>query len=107
MRNSGEYKSKTCVLQVQRSVSCLCVRTVTFESNELRSSYPVPNTIRYDTRCYFSIRSKADIVSLIYCREPKTKKWKTEKLKSKKTEMLRSIGKQSGASVESVLKSES
>ena len=24
-------------------------------------------TIRYDTRCYFNMRSKADIVSLIYC----------------------------------------
>ena len=35
--------------------------------------------------------------------EPTTKKWKTEKLKSNKTAMLRSIGKQSGESVESVL----
>jgi len=36
--------------------------------------------------------------------EPTTKKWKTEKkLKSNKTDMLRSIGKQSGESVESVL----
>jgi len=32
--------------------------------------------------------------------EPTTKKWKTEKLKVK-TDMLRSIGKQSGESVES------
>jgi len=32
------------------------------------------------------------------------KQWKTEKLKSKKTDMLKSIGKQSGESVESVLK---
>jgi len=36
--------------------------------------------------------------------EPRTKKWKTEKLESRKTDMLRSIGKQSGESVESVLK---
>jgi len=37
--------------------------------------------------------------------KPTTKKWKTEKkLKSKKTDMLRSIGKQSTESVESVLK---
>ena len=36
--------------------------------------------------------------------EPTTEKWKTEKLKRKKTDMLRSIGKQSGESVESVLK---
>jgi len=41
----------------------------------------------------------------MYLTEPKTKKWKTEKkLKSKKTDMLRSIGKQSGESVESVRK---
>jgi len=43
-------------------------------------------------------------VSLIYLTKPTTKKWKTEKLKSKKTDMLRSIGKQSGESVESGLK---
>jgi len=36
--------------------------------------------------------------------EPTTKKCKTEKLKSKKTDMLRSIGKQSGESVKSVLR---
>jgi len=35
--------------------------------------------------------------------EPTTKKWRTEKLKSKKTDILRSIGKQSGKSVKSVL----
>ena len=40
-------------------------------------------------------------VSLICRTEPTTKKWKTEKLK---TDMLRSIGKQSRESVESVLK---
>ena len=43
-------------------------------------------------------------VSLIYCTEPTFKKWKTEKLKSKKMDMLRSIGKQSAKSVESVPK---
>ena len=37
-------------------------------------------TIRYDTRCYSNVRSKAD---LIYCTETTTKKCKTEKLKSK------------------------
>jgi len=42
-------------------------------------------------------------VSLIYRTETTTKKWKTEKLNSKKTDMLRSIGKQSAESVESVL----
>jgi len=34
--------------------------------------------------------------------EPTSKKWKNRK--SKKTDMLRSIGKQSGESIESVLK---
>ena len=38
--------------------------------------------VRYDTRCYFNVRSKADMSSLIYCMET-TKKCKTEKLKSK------------------------
>ena len=33
--------------------------------------------------------------------EPTTEKWKTEKLKSKKTDMLRSIGKQFAEFVES------
>jgi len=40
-------------------------------------------------------------VSFIYHTEPTTKKWKTEIVK---TAMLRSIAKQSGESVESVLK---
>jgi len=44
-------------------------------------------------------------VSLIYHTERKTKKWgKKEKPKSEKTDMLRSIGKQFGESVELVLK---
>jgi len=30
------------------------------------------------------VRSKSDIVHLIYCIEPKTKKWKTEKQKKVK-----------------------
>jgi len=34
-------------------------------------------------------------VSLIYRTEPTNKKWKKEKLKSEKTDMLRSIRKQS------------
>ena len=43
------------------------------------------NDTRYDTRCYFNVRSKADISQLIYRTEPTTKKCKTEKkLKSKK-----------------------
>jgi len=47
------------------------------------------------------VRSKADISPH---GTKKLKKWKKEKLKSKKTDMLRSIGKQFGESVESVLK---
>ena len=35
--------------------------------------------VRYDTRCYFNVRSKADKSHLIYRTEPATKKWKTEK----------------------------
>ena len=37
--------------------------------------------IRYDTRCYFNVRSKADIsqLSVIYRKEPKVKKEKTRK----------------------------
>ena len=41
----------------------------------------------------------------IYCTKPTTKKWKNRKSKkNKETDMLTSIGKQSGLSVESVLK---
>jgi len=40
-------------------------------------------------------------VSLIYRTEPKTKKWKTEQLKSKKNQ---SISKQSRVNMESILK---
>ena len=61
-------------------------------------------TIRYDdNKMIFNVRSKANISQLIYRTETTTKKWKKEKLQSKKTDMLRSIGKQSWKSVESVL----
>ena len=53
------------------------------------------HTIRYDTRCYFNVRSKADISQLNLPHG--TDNWKcvkTEKLKSKKTDMLRSNSKQ-------------
>ena len=45
------------------------------------------DTIRYDTRCYFNVRSKAGMSQPNLgptARKPTTKKWKTEKLKSKK-----------------------
>jgi len=45
--------------------------------------YSVLTFGNYDTRCYFNVRSKANIVSLIYHTEPTTKMCKTEKLKSK------------------------
>ena len=63
------------------------------------------NTIRYDTircdtiRSYFNVRSKADISQLNLPHKPTTKSGKIVK-----SDMLRSIGKQSGESVESVLK---
>jgi len=69
-------------------------------NKDLQSS----DTIRYDTTCYFNVRPKADKSSFIYRVEQTTKKWNTEKVESKKTDMLRSIGKQSGESVSSVLK---
>jgi len=56
--------------------------------------------IRYDTRCYFSVRSKADM-SQHGTNKPKSVK-NRKKLKSKKTDMLRSIGKHSRESVKSV-----
>jgi len=59
------------------------------------------DTIRYDTRCYFNVRSKADISQLNLPHGPTTKKCKNrrKKLKSKKTDMLRSNSKQSGKSI--------
>ena len=54
----------------------------------------------------FNVRSKADTSQLNLPHGTNTKKWKTEKLKSKKADMHRSIGKQSGESVESLLKEE-
>jgi len=61
--------------------------------------------MRYDPKRYFNVRSKADTsASLIYRTGPTTKKRKAEKLKKEKTDMLRSIDKQSWESVASVLK---
>jgi len=55
-------------------------------------------TIRYDTRCYFNVRSKA-YISQLNLPHGTDKSVKTEKLKSKKTDMLRSNSKQSGKSI--------
>ena len=59
------------------------------------------DTIRYDTirDAVLKCAQKPTQVTLIYRTEPTTKKWKTAKLKSKKTDVL---SKQSGKSVESV-----
>jgi len=65
----------------------------------------VPLSLRYDTRCYFNVSSNADISQLNLPHGTNNQKVENkEKLKSKKTDMLRSISKQSGESVESVLK---
>jgi len=50
------------------------------------------------------VRSRADTRQLNLPHGTKLKKWKREKLKSQKPDMLRSIGKQSGESMKSVLK---
>jgi len=55
----------------------------------------VTATIRYRTNAR---------VNLIYSTEPTTKKWEKRKTKKVKTDKLSSIGKQSGESVELVLK---
>jgi len=66
----------------------------------------IPRTV-YDTirEAILTCDWKPTQVSLFYRKEPKTfKKWKKEKLQGKKTDMLKSIGKQSGESAESVRK---
>jgi len=40
--------------------------------------------LRYNTRCCFNVHSKADMSQLIYHMEQTTKKWKTQRLKSRK-----------------------
>ena len=47
----------------------------------IRKFQCICDTIWYDTRCYFNVRSK---VSLIYLTKPTIKKWGKVKLKSKK-----------------------
>jgi len=46
------------------------------------------DTIRYNTRCYFNVRSKADMSQLNLPHVKTTKKCKTEKLKSKTNTLL-------------------
>jgi len=59
-------------------------------------------TIRYEM--LFNVCSKAGISQLNLQHGINNLKWKTETLKSKKTDMLRSIGKQFGGSIHSVVK---
>jgi len=57
-------------------------------------------TIRYDTRRYFNVRSKAHISQLnLPHGTDNLKSVKQKKVKSKKTDMLRSNSKQSGKSI--------
>jgi len=70
-----------------------------------RCSYISSFLKRHDTISYFYVRSKTNKSQInLCCMEPKTKKWKSEKLKRKKPDVLRSVGKQPGESVESVPK---
>jgi len=92
-------------ITVSENVSEWCVKTThagtVFTATDVPEQWPVPLTIRYDTRCYFNVRSKADISqhNLPHGTDNK-KSVKTEKkLKSKKTDMLRSNSKQSGKSI--------
>ena len=71
-------------------------KTVTVSVN----SQHMASMIRYDTRCYFNVRSKADISQLnLPHGTDNYKSVKREKLKSKKTDMLRRNTKQSGKSI--------
>ena len=51
-------------------------------------SYVLRHTMRYDTRCYFNVRSKADTSRA----ETTTKNCKTEKLKKEKQPNRKSLG---------------
>ena len=97
----------TACLTLQPPYTAWIVETRCQTAARLRQSSRDPEsiTIRYDadTRCYFNLLTqKPTWVSLIYRTEPTTEKWKNRK--SKKTGVLRSSGKQSGESVEPVLK---
>ena len=56
--------------------------------------------IPYDTRCYFNVRSKADMSQFNLPHGTNNKKVENRKSKKvKKTDMLRSASKQSGESM--------
>jgi len=52
--------------------------------------------LRYDTRCYFNVRSKADTRQLNLRTKTTTKSVKQKKIKKVKTDMLEVNSKQSG-----------
>jgi len=83
----------------------LCMEQITLCGTAIQNG-TLCFTIRYDTLrdAILTCAQKLTRVSLIYRTEPTTKRWKTVKLKSKKTNMFRSIGKQSGESTESAPK---
>ena len=71
-----------------------------------RDSVPTNSiSVRYDTirDAILTCVQKLTQVSLIYRTEPTTEKCKNRKTRKEKTDMLRSIGKQSWDSMESVL----
>ena len=63
------------------------------------SQMRTPPSIRYDKRCHFNMRSKADMSQLSTTQNRQLKSVKTEKLKSKRQNMLRSKCEQSVKSI--------
>jgi len=99
-RQPGSRRKGMSVDQLTLSSSSSSYRSFQHSSQSIPSLTP-DDTIRDAVLTY---AQKLTRVSLIYRTEPTTKKWTTEKLKSKKTDMRRSNGKQSGESVESIMK---
>ena len=83
--NQIKSKTRTCRLDSQMLSVCLRLALTEIPVSDGWGQSPPPlrkTAIKYfyDTRYYFNVRSKADIVSLIYRMEPTTKKCKTEKV---------------------------
>jgi len=68
------HLSKTVFLASAALLSCYC----------RWRAIVIYDTIAYDTRCCINVRSKAKWVSLIYRKQPTTKKCKNRKTKSRK-----------------------
>jgi len=108
---SSTLITRQCVVDLQKSTYSSLVLAMLFSTGEVvplqyygELLLLLQYTISYDTRCCFNVRSIADANQLNLPHRSNTNKWKTVKLKSRKMDMLRSIGKQSRESVESVLK---